>query len=122
MSLFRLFSRLPARLATFPAWDPDHHGLLLATRDFVCTLDGRIYCWWCCVYYGHWQDRDRALHTGHPAPCTQPGDTRPTAPGPQRHDARRHGFPDGALGPHLRLRERGVQDSGEGVAALCVGW
>ena len=50
-----------------------------------------------------------------------PVDTLPAVDDPRRRDPRRHGFPDGALGPHIQFTLRGVQDSGEGVAALCIG-
>ena len=109
MSLFsrsagQLFKRPDARLATFPANDPHDHGVLLATLGLVCTRDGRIYCASCHQYYGLWDDS--AL---------------PAANHPDRQDPRRHGFPGDALGPNVRFGLKGVQDSGQGVALLCVG-
>ena len=128
MSLFSrsssqsLFRRPDARLATFPANDPHYHGVLLATQGLVCTRDGRIYCASCHQYYGLWDDSDRALNPGHRPRCTAPGPAaRPAANHPDRQDPRRDGFPGDALGPNVRFRVRGVQDSGQGVALLCVG-
>ena len=88
----------------------------------VCTRDGRIYCASCHQYYGHWDDPDRALNPGHRPRCTAPDDTAlPGANHPDRQDPRIDGFPGDALGPNVSFRLRGVQDSGQGMALLCVG-
>ena len=118
----QLFRRPDARLATFPATDPHNHGVLLATVGLVCTRDGRIYCASCHQHYGLWDDPDRALNPGHSPHCTAPDDAGlPGANHPDRQDPRRHGFPGDPLGPNVRFRVRGVHDSGQGVALLCVG-
>ena len=118
----QLFRRPDARLATFPATDPHNHGVLLATVGLVCTRDGRIYCASCDQHYGLWDDSDRALNPGHSPHCTAPDDAGlPGANHPDRQDPRRHGFPGDPLGPNVRFRVRGVHDSGQGVALLCVG-